>query len=391
MKKDFSRLDALLEEFANNSVPGCTCSIMQGDEVIYEGAAGYADIASGKKANGHSMFRQASTTKLFTYAILGMLYEEGKFLFSDPVGKYLPEWAETKMFVQRPDGTVDIVPTEKPLNIHDAVCMMCGLPYCMAPVANTSTPTLEAMSLRIAKLLENGTPNLRDEVRVMADVPVMFEPGTHWYYGFGSEITGALVETLTDKPLREVFRERVIEPLELADTDTFITPENKDRVVTNYRKYPDGKLEPAADIFDKSMYAENTPVGARPNLITSSTDFATFMQMLANGGVYKGRKLLGAGTVAMLHENQLNEAQMNDFTNDYLAGYGYGFGFRTLLTQKYGHNGHLGCFGWTGGSGIWVEADPVDKFSIAYMHNMMPNEELYHHHRVRTVAYGCML
>ena len=95
MGKDFSRLDALLEEFAKNSVPGCTCSIMQGDELIYEGAAGYADIASGKKTNGHSMFRQASTTKLFTYAILGMLYEEGKFLFSDPVGKYLPEWSET--------------------------------------------------------------------------------------------------------------------------------------------------------------------------------------------------------------------------------------------------------------------------------------------------------
>ena len=113
--------------------------------------------------------------------------------------------------------------------------------------------------------------------------------------------------------------------------------------------------------------------------------------MLANGGTYKGRKFLGAGTVEMLHENQLGEVQLRDFENDYLRGYGYGYGFRTLLTRQFGHNGHLGCFGWTGGSGIWVEADPVGKFSIAYMHNMMPNEELYHHHRVRTVAYGCML
>ena len=76
MKRDFSRLDDLLENFAENSVPGCTCTIMQGDKVIYEGAAGYADIASGKKVNAHSMFRQASTTKLFTYVILAMLYEE---------------------------------------------------------------------------------------------------------------------------------------------------------------------------------------------------------------------------------------------------------------------------------------------------------------------------
>ena len=225
----------------------------------------------------------------------------------------------------------------------------------------------------------------------MGDVPVMFEPGSHWLYGFGSEITGALVETLTDKPLREVFRERVIEPLELQDTDTFFTPENKDRVVANYMKKPDGTLAVSPDFYDATMDPAVTPVGARPNLITSSTDFAIFMQMLANGGTYKGKKLLGAGTVEMLHTNQLGPVQLKDFENDYLAGYGYGYGFRTLLTRQYGHNGHLGCFGWTGGSGIWVEADPVGQFSIAYMHNMMPNEELYHHHRVRSVAYGCML
>lgn len=391
MKKDFSRLDRLLENFAQNSVAGCTCSIMQGDDLIYEGAAGYADIASGKKMNGNSMFRQASTTKLFTYTILGMLYEEGVFLFSDPVGKYLPEWSETKKYVVRPDGTVDVVPTERPLSIRNAVAMMCGLPYCMVPVSNATTPTLADMSARIGALLEKGVPTLREEVRAMSDVPVMFEPGSQWLYGFGSEITGALVETWTGKPLREVFIERVIEPLELKNTGTYITPENRDRVVTNYLKKPDGTLEPAAESFDREFDPAVTPVGARPQLLTSASDFATFMQMLANGGVYKGKKLLGAGTVEMLHTNQLGEVQLRDFENDYLAGYGYGLGFRTLMTQKYGHNGHLGCFGWTGGSGTWVEADPVEKFSIAYMHNMMPNEELYHHHRVRATAYGCML
>ncbi len=391
MKHDFSRLDKLLEEFASRTVPGCTCSIMEGDELVYEGGAGYADIASGKKVNGHSMYRQASTTKLFTYAILGMLYEEGKFLFSDPVGDYLPEWKVTRKFVQRPDGNIDVVPTKKPLTIRNAVAMMCGLPYCMFPVANANTPTLAAMSERIAELLKKGTPTLREEVRAMGDVPVMFEPGSHWLYGFGSEITGALVETFEDKPLREAFRDRIIEPLELKDTDTFFTPENKDRLVTSYRREADGSFTPAADYYDETMDPSKTPVGARPNLITTATDFAIFMQMLANGGTYKGRKFLGAGTVAMLHENQLGEAQLRDYANDYLAGYGYGLGYRTLLTQRFGHNGHLGAFGWTGGSGSWVEADPVGKFSIAYMHNMMPTDELYHHHRLRAVAYGCML
>ena len=389
--KDFSRLDKLIQDFADNSIPGCSIAIMQGDKFLYQGNAGYADIESKKPTTVHSMYRQASTTKLFTYAIVGMLYEEGKFLFSDPIGDYLPEWQNTKKFVVRPDGDIDTVPVEHPITIRNAVAMMCGLPYCMAPVANPSTPTMAAMSRQMEELLKKGVPTLRDEVRAMAEVPVMFEPGSHWHYGFGSEITGALVETWTGKPLREVMKERIIEPLELEDTDTFITPENKDRLVTNYRKEADGTLTPSPDFYDKNNDPAVTPVGARPNLLVSASDFAVFMQMLANGGTYKGRKLLGAGTVEMLHTNQLGEVQMKDFENDYLAGYGYGLGFRTLMTQKYGHNGHLGAFGWTGGTGPWVEADPVDHLSIAYMHNMMPNEELYHHHRIRSVAYGCLL
>lgn len=384
--KDFTRLDNLIQRFVDQGTnPGCAVAIMQGDEMIYHGEAGFADIESGKKVDVHSMFSQASTTKLFTYAILGMIFEEGKFLFSDPLYYYLPEWKNTQKYIMRPSGEIDVAPLEKPITIRDAVAMMCGLPYCMFPAVNPTTPTLAAMS----ELLKKGPTTIAEEVHAMANVPVMFEPGSHWLYGFGSEITGVLVETFEGKPLREVFKDRLIEPLGLEDADTLMRSWNKDRIVTNYAKKAPGQFERAMDYA--SMDPEKVPAGARPNLLISAHDFAVFMQMLANGGTYKGKKFLGSGTVAMLHENQLGPVQLADFENDYLAGYGYGLGFRTLLTQKYGHNGHLGCFGWTGGSGIWVEADPVDKFAVAYMHNMRPNDELYHHHRVRAVVNGIML
>lgn len=388
--KDFTRLDNLLNTFVEKGTnPGCAVAIMQGDEMIYHGEAGYANIEEGKKVDVHSMFSQASTTKLFTYAILGMLYEEGKFLFSDPLYEYLPEWKNTKKFITLPNGAIDTAPLEKPITIRDAVAMMCGLPYCMVPAINPTTPTLAAMSKQMEELLKKGPTTIQEEVKAMSNVPVMFEPGSHWQYGFGSEITGVLVETFEGKPLREVFKERLIDPLELEDADTLARPWNKDRIVTNYAKKGPGQFEATKGF--SATDPETVPAGARPNLLISAHDFAVFMQMLANGGTYKGKKFLGAGTVSMLHENQLGPVQMKDFENDYLAGYGYGLGFRTLLTQKYGHNGHLGDFGWTGGTGIWVEADPVEKFSVAYMHNMMPNEELYHHHRVRAVVNGIML
>ena len=388
--KDFTRLDNLLKRFVEEGTnPGCAAAVMQGDELIWHGEAGYADIESGKKVDLHSMFSQASTTKLFTYAILGMIYEEGKFLFSDPLSDYLPEWKNTKKYVTLPNGAVETAPLEKPITIRDAVAMMCGLPYCMVPAVDPATPTLTAMSRQMRELLKKGPSTIAEEVRVMAEVPVMFEPGSHWQYGFGSEITGVLVETIEGKPLREVFQDRLIKPLELEDADTFARPWNQDRIVTNYAKKGPGQFEPMADF--SALDPDSVPAGARPNLLISARDFAVFMQMLANGGTYKGKKFLGAGTVAMLHENQLGPVQMADFECDYLAGYSYGLGFRTLLTRKYGHNGNIGDFGWTGGTGIWVEADPVEKFAVAYMHNMRPNEELYHHHRVRAVVNGIML
>lgn len=387
----FRNMDNLLQSFAEKSVPGCACTIMKKDEIIYEGYAGYADIEARESIHSGSMFRQASTTKLFTYAIVGMLYEEGKFLFSDPIYEYLPEWRHTKKYVTRPNNEIEIVPLENPITIKDAVTMACGLPYCMVPDVNSEQPVYAAMSRALLSIAGEKRPTLREEVRAVAQVPVLFEPGTHWLYGFGSEITGAIVEVVTGKPLRMVFKERLIEPLGLKDTDTYITEQNRHQVVKNYTKNEDGsftKLPPASDADHDPNY---TPIGARPSLLASANDFAVFMQMLANGGCYKGERLLGRKTVDLLRTNYLNEVQLKDFHNTYLAGYGYGLGFRTLMDKAAGnHNGSLGAFGWTGGSGIWVEADPAEEVAIVYMHNMRPNEELYHHLRVRTVAYGCL-
>jgi CubicO group peptidase (beta-lactamase class C family) len=388
---NFAKMDKLLNKFALSTIPGCACTIMKNGEIIYEGYTGYADIDAKKPISASSMFRQASTTKLFTYAIIAMLFEEGEILLSDPLYEYLPEWRNSKKTITLPNGQVEFVPTDRPINIRDAVTMACGLPYCMFPAANPEDPTLKAMSKAISGLLEKGTPTLREEVRAMADAPLMFEPGTQWLYGFGSEIVGALVEVITGKPLRVVFRERLIEPLGLKNTETLFKGTMRDQLVGNYRIATDGSFEKLPAAMDKTQDPDLVPIGARPSLMTSSTDMATFMSMLANGGKYKGEQLLGRKTIDLMRTNHLNDAQLKDFTNTYLAGYGYGLGVRTLMSKAAGqHNGSIGAFGWTGGAGSWAEADPSEGIAIAYMHNLMPNRELYHHLRVRSVAYGCL-
>lgn len=388
----FSKMDRLLEKYTKTTVPGCACVIMKDTEPIYEGYFGYADIEEKKPIHEHSIFRQASTTKLFTYAICMMLYESGEFLLSDPLYEYLPEWRNTQKFTTLPNGEVVVVPVEKPVTIMHALTMACGMPYCHNPIPGTPVnPTLRAMNEVMTELCKDGyIPTLREEVRAMSNVPIMFEPGTHWQYGFGSEIVGALVEEITGKTVRQNMIERIIEPLGLKDTATLLDEEMAKRLVCNYA-VEDGKLTKIPSEQDARILVGSVPKGSRANLNASCKDFAVFMSMLANGGVYKGERFLGRKTIELMSTNYLNEDQLKDYHNTYLAGYGYGLGFRTLMDKAGGnHNGSIGAFGWTGGTGIWAESDPVENVAIVYMHNTRPNQEEYHHLRVRAVAYGCL-
>lgn len=123
-------------------------------------------------------------------------------------------------------------------------------------------------------------------------------------------------------------------------------------------------------------------------LYSNVEGYSHLMQMLACGGVWEGRRLMGASTIDLMRSNGLDETQLADFPE---AGYGYGYGFRPLIDRAKGDlNGSLGSFGWTGGSGTWAESSPEEGPSIVYMHNLQPNLEEYHHLRMRATAYGCL-
>ncbi len=261
----FKNLDKLLDSFTQGSIPGCACVVMQNHDIIHESYSGYADIEKGSKINERSIFRQASTTKLFTYAIGMMLFEEGAFRFTDPVYDFLPEWKSTTKYVQVPGRAAEIVPVEHPITVKDAFTMSYGLPYCMRPLDHvTDNPTVNAMSEAVRPYCKDGKiPTLRDEVRAMGSVPIMFEPGTHWLYGLGSEIVGAIVEVITGKSVRQNMKERLIEPLGLKDTATFLDDEMMSRLVTCYFISPDKRKEPMPADMDDILKIGGAPEYSR--------------------------------------------------------------------------------------------------------------------------------
>jgi CubicO group peptidase (beta-lactamase class C family) len=333
------------------------------------------------------------------YTVAMMLYEQGRFLMSDPLYEYFPEWRNPTKMVCHPNGDVDIVPAEHPITVKNIMNMTCGLPYDMimgdAPVQH---PVSQLMANAMAPLREKGYFTLRDQIRAISQVPLMFEPGSHWLYGFSSELTAGLIEAVSGKPAELVIKEMLFEPLGMDSSANFTFGDIPGRLVKNYHLKsgkqlgePDALMIPPAEHEAKFIGPLGT-VSGFSRVITNCRDYTKFMQMLANGGIYNGKQIMGRKTIDLMRTNTLTDTMIQeDFTNSYLAGYGFGYGVRTLMDPYGGqHNGSVGAFGWTGGSGTWAEADPTEGVSIVYMHNLQPNLEEYHHLRMRATAYGCL-
>ena len=380
-------LDRLLQSFIDRGIPGCSLHVMQSGKTLYEGYFGVTDLDHPTPVTERTLFRQASLSKIPLYTVMMMLYEQGRFLMEEPIGNYLPEWSHSTKYVRQPDGTLSVVPTDRPITIKDVCTMKCGLPYCNSS-APTEDPVLKGMQECMKPLWAVGHYTLREHLKAMSKAPLACEPGEQWIYGFSSELAAGIVEAVCDRPINEVLRQMLYEPLGMTDTDAIFFGDAKERLVTLYAKNPDGKLVPGPDFFDKKHLPGAEHEEGWGRIFSTGRDYSRLMQMLACGGTYNGIRFMSRKTIDLMRSNTLGST----FGDSYNGGYGYGYGVRTLVDKAAGNNnGSLGSFGWTGGFGSWCEADPEEELSIVYMHNLIPNDENYCHPRVRNASYGLII
>jgi len=389
----FKKMDALLSSMAGKYASGMGCAIARNGEMLYEGYFGLADEQTGRKIDRDTTYRQYSLTKIAIYTACMMLFEQGHFLLNEPLYEYFPEWKDTKKFIRLPNGHIDAVPVEKPILVKDIMRMTCGLPYGRAGAPDSADPTQQAMNRMETQLAKEGPFTLREEIRRASQVPIAFEPGTHFLYGFGSELAAGLVEVITGKRIWEALDEMLFKPLEMKSTGMHYFGDAKDRLAVMYDLLPDGtrRVSTMAQRMDSKSTGRPEDEAGCPRLFSTVPDFINLSQMLANGGMFKGEQIMGRKTIDLMRANQLTPEGLKDFRNEYLDGYGYGLGVRTLMSLAEGNcNSAIGEFGWTGGSGTWVSMDPSTGVSVVYMHQLAPNMEYYHHLRVRACAYGCI-
>ena len=377
-------MDAFIEENIKRGPAGCGVRLTQNGEVLYERYAGYADLEKKKPITEKSVFRQYSLTKVIVCTTLMMLYEKGKFLLQDPIYEYFPEWKNTMVAETLEDGSVKIRPAKRPIQVRDCLSMSMGIGY-------GGTDYTHRRMFEVRKELEDSMGwnySLRDDIRAMAQVPVCFDPGEHWLYGFGHELVAGLIAEVSGMPVSKFMEENIFKPLGMKNTAYRFKGDMRKNLVTPYIRHEDGTMEPTGGMFDQRLEPDAVYEGGGAGIISTVHDYSVFGTMLANGGKFKGENIIGAKTIDLMRQNALSDVQLKDFQNSYLDGYGYGLGFRTLIDPARVASSSVGEFGWTGYMGTYISIDPKEKVCLTYMHNMVPNDEEYIHHRVRNIAYG---
>lgn len=388
----FKDLEDLMKRLLALDPPGVAISVARHGGVLYEGYFGTMDLAGTRPIAPDTLYRLYSMTKPIA-ALCGMLqYERGVFLMDDPVSEYLPEYKRMKIRVKKDDGTWDVEDAKQPILMKHLFNMAVGFN------ARDDSPTAIAMK-RVHDELGGskfcGKYDHLTEMRAIAQVPMTFEPGTHWQYGYGLDIMAAVVEATSGLSLGQFMQKNIFSPLEMHDTGYRFREGWQERMAECVGRDKDGNIVPRTASMDGPWDIAHMPggiyEGAAMGLISTLGDYQKFTQMLANGGELNGVRIVGRKTIDLMRQNLLNDVQLKEFQNPVLAGYGYGYGVRTMLDRTAGHtNGSLGEFGWAGAAGTWMSADPEEGLSIVFMQQVMPSDEHYFQHRIRAVVNGCI-
>lgn len=343
---------AMQQYIDKNKLPGIITVVARGGKVVHFQTVGMMDVDAKQPLRRDAILRFYSMTKPVTSVAVMMHYDKGKFRLDDPVSGYIPELKGLKVYGTDDEGNVQLHKPQREMTIRDLLRHTSGLTYGAFGNSPVDQMYREAGVLRDAGTLENMIDKL-------AELPLLFEPGTRWHYSVSTDVLGRLVEVLSGMPLDEFFAERIFEPLDMKDTGFFVPPEKLERFATNYGPMPGGKGIRAIDLPKTSRYAEPTTFySGGGGLVSTARDYMRFCQMLLNRGELEGARLLRPETVNLMTSNHLPEELVPIGLGPIrLQGMGFGLGFAVRVEAGPDDPaGSVGEFGWGGAAStnFWI-------------------------------------
>jgi CubicO group peptidase (beta-lactamase class C family) len=359
-RERLGRIAGVMKQEVDKGVfPGAVTLIVRRGEVVHFEAHGFQDAAKTKPMAKDTIFRLASMTKPITTAAAMMLVEQGVFKLNDPIAQLLPELKDLKVEVTQTnaDGvvtTTDVPATRQP-TIQDLMRHTSGFFYAGAMQSKRLKEAYEQVNIEARAEDIPGDEMLRR----LGQIPLAYHPGTTFYYSISTDVLGLLVERATKKPLSEALHEMLIEPLGMKDTAFWVPPEKAHRLAEVLDSDPMKKESLRYCLSESEIRKSYFKGGA--GLCGTAEDYLKFLQMIANGGEYQGRRYLSKKTVEFMLQDHI--VGMGGSTAASTGpGYGFGLGFAIRLQDGFGWTpGSKGDAMWGGAYGTSFTIDPKEQ------------------------------
>ena len=348
-----NRIGSVMNVFIDSGkIPGMVTMVLRQGKVAYFEAFGNMDIEANKKMTRDAIFRIASMSKAITSVAIMTLYEEGYFLLTDPVSKFIPEFKNPKVVMKSPTSdSIILVPAKSEITIRELLNHTSGITY---------GEGVQSRYYRQAGMTVGLTPTegtIAEMIKKLGPLPLISQPGEEFHYGMSVDVLGYLIEVISKMPLDEFLRKRIFEPLKMEDTYFALPKQKFSRLASLYQMGDDGKLFKVTKYFPYPKPQTYFSGGA--GLVSTAADYSRFAQMLLNFGELDGKRILSRKTIELMTTNSIGDLYIfNPFRHNGIMGdkFGYGFGIRTER-GVYDELESIGSFGWDGAfyTRFWVD------------------------------------
>ena len=382
---DKPRIDAALRQMvAANRAAGASALVWQGGGERYFGAFGLADREAKRPMARDTLVQIFSMTKPVTGVALMQLWEQGKFGLDDPLARYLPAFGNVKVLGDPgPDGKPTLRAPARPIAIRDIMRHTAGFSYGMRDTAaDRIFHDINPIAL---------TNSLDDFGNKLAQVPLLFDPGTEWSYSTGVDVQALLVEHLTGEKFEPYVRRTILEPLGMKDTAWTQPPERLARFAATYAQAAGGKLDRVPDEKARALnFGPRKLTMGGAGLASTLDDYMRFARMLLGRGTLDGTRILKPSTVRLMSTDQLDPRITRRFFLPEKGAVGFGLDFAVRIAQPRSateNRGTVGEFFWDGAETTLFWVDPANDLAAVFFVQVMPFDGTLHRD-IRAAVYG---
>jgi CubicO group peptidase (beta-lactamase class C family) len=377
-----ARLLAVLQsEIDSKRLPGAVVMLSRHGKVELFESLGQQNPEDASPMARDSIFRIYSMTKPIVSVATMMLMEQGKLLLSDPVSKYLPEYAKQQVAVEE-GGQVRYVPA-KPATVQDLLRHTAGLTY---EFLGNSAAQKAYRASKVGMGMSNVTNT--EFSKLLAAQPLQYQPASMWEYSRATDVLGVLVEAISGQTLGSYLNEHIFKPLKMFETSFNVPADKHHRIAEPFKKDPDGGIQLKLSNLREETLFESGGGG----LASTAHDYARFLQFMLNKGELDGVRLLSSHTVDYMTADHLGNIPTSPACSVTLLPAGHGFGLGFAVRKETGIStvpGSAGVYYWGGIAGTTFFVDPkLDMFAMLLI--QAPNQRDYYRPLFRNLVYAAL-